>query len=75
MGWSTNQNATSGSTGSYTPSESVTLYAIWKANGAVRIYIDGQGYRMAQVYLFTTSDNKWHLTIPYLYDGSWHISS
>lgn len=75
MGWSTNQNATSGSTGSYTPTDNVTLYAIWKANGAVRIYIDGQGYRMAQVYLFTTSDNKWHLTIPYLYDGSWHISS
>lgn len=75
MGWSTNQNATSGSTGSYTPTDNVTLYAIWKADGAVRIYIDGQGYRMAQVYLFTTSDNKWHLTIPYLYDGSWHISS
>lgn len=75
MGWSTNQNATSGTIGSYTPSESVTLYAIWKANGAVRIYVDGQGYKMAQVYLFTTSDNKWHLTIPYLYDNSWHISS
>lgn len=75
MGWSTNQSASSGTIGSYTPSESVTLYAIWKANGAVRIYIEGQGYKMAQVYLFTTSDNKWHLTIPYLYDGLWHISS
>ena len=75
MGWSTNQNASSGITGSYTPSESVILYAIWKANGAVRIYIDGQGYKMAQVYLFTTSDNEWHLTIPYLYDNSWYISS
>ena len=74
MGWSTNQNASSGSTGSYTPTDNVTLYAIWKTNGgAVRIYIDGQGYKMAQVYLY--ANNKWNLTIPYLYDSSWHISS
>lgn len=72
-GWGTSASATSGATGSYTPSGDITLYAIWKAKGAVRIYIDGQGYRMAQVYLY--ANNKWNLTIPYLYDGSWRIST
>lgn len=77
LGWGTSINSTENlqNPGSYTPTSDITFYAIWKANGAVRIYIEGQGYRMAQVYLFTTSDNKWHLTVPYLYDGSWHISS
>ncbi len=31
-GWATSSDATSGSTGSYTPVDNVTLYAIWKAN-------------------------------------------
>ena len=30
MGWATSTSATSGTTGSYTPSGNVTLYAIWK---------------------------------------------
>ena len=77
LGWGTTIDATEYKQPgeSITPTAEITYYAIWKANGAVRIYIDGQGYKMAQVYLFTTSDNKWHLTIPYLYDNSWHISS
>ena len=75
LGWAESTSASEGITGAYTPSKSITLYAIWKRSGTVRIYIDGQGYKMAQVYLFTTSDNKWHLTVPYLYDGSWRISS
>lgn len=73
IGWGTSSTATSGTTGSYTPSGNITLYAIWKPNGAVRIYIDGQGYRMAQVYLY--ANNKWNLTIPYLYNGSWKMST
>ena len=31
-GWATSSTATSGSTGSYTPTEDITLYAVWKAN-------------------------------------------
>lgn len=31
-GWSTSSSATSGITGSYTPTANVTLYAIWKVN-------------------------------------------
>lgn len=31
-GWSTSNSATSGSTGSYTPTGNVTLYAVWKIN-------------------------------------------
>ena len=31
-GWSTSSSATSGSTGSYTPTGNVTLYATWQAN-------------------------------------------
>lgn len=73
VGWGTSTSATSGATGSYIPSGNITLYAIWKPNGAVRIYIEGQGYRMAQVYLY--ANNKWNLTIPYLYNGSWKMST
>lgn len=32
QGWNTSSTATTGSTGSYTPTGNVTLYAIWKAN-------------------------------------------
>lgn len=37
MGWATSSTATSGTTGSYTPSGNVTLYAIWGAKGLVYI--------------------------------------
>ena len=69
-GWATSANATSGVTGSYTPtSDSVTtLYAIWVANGSVCIYVDGE-YKMAMVYIYNGS--KWVLALPYLYNGKW----
>lgn len=75
QGWATNTTDTSGLKGGTKVEikSNVTYYATWKPNGAVRIYIDGQGYRMAQVYLY--ANNKWNLTIPYLYDGSWRIST
>lgn len=78
QGWATSSTATSGlSAGTKVEiRDNVTYYATWKSerpDGTVRIYIDGQGYRMAQVYLYT--NNKWNLTVPYLYDGSWKMST
>ena len=75
QGWATNTTDTSGLKGGTKVEikSNVTYYATWKPNGAVRIYIDGQGYRMAQVYLY--ANNKWNLTVPYLYNGSWKMSS
>ena len=74
IGWATNASATTGSTGSYTPtSDSITtLYAIWEANGNIRIYVNSTNkYKMAMVYVYaptSTSDIKpWKLAIPYLY--------
>lgn len=38
QGWSTNQNATSGTKGQYTPSGNVTLYAIWSIDNSIIHY-------------------------------------
>lgn len=74
MGWATNASATEGSFDSYTPTSDniTTLYAIWEANGNVRIYVNNTDkYKMAMVYVYaptSTSDVKpWKLVIPYLY--------
>lgn len=67
LGWATSASATTGQTGSYTPTESITLYAIWKAKGLVYIY-DGTSYTAFQVYIYDGSD--WNLYCPYVYDGS-----
>lgn len=74
MGWATSASATEGSFGSYTPTSGsiTTLYAIWKANGNIRIYVNSTDkYKMAMVYVYaptSTSDTKpWKLVIPYLY--------
>ena len=43
-GWSTSSSATSGSTGSYTPTDNVTLYATWtKKTYPVTYYANGHG--------------------------------
>lgn len=74
MGWATSASATEGSFDSYTPSSDsiTTLYAIWEANGNIRIYVNSTDkYKMAMVYIYmptSTSDTKpWKLVIPYLY--------
>lgn len=67
MGWSTSSTATSGSTGTYTPSGNVTLYATWKANGAVQIDT-GTGHQMALVYIH--NGTEYVLAIPYVHDGT-----
>lgn len=71
VGWGTSSTATSGKTGSYTPTGNVTLYAIWKAKGLVYIY-DGSDYAAYQVYIYDGSD--WNLYCPYVFDGSdWNM--
>lgn len=74
MGWAVSTSATEGTFDSYTPtSDSITtLYAIWEANGNIRIYVNSTDkYKMAMVYVYaptSTSDTKpWKLVIPYLY--------
>lgn len=69
-GWATSASATSGSFDSLKPSSDITkLYAIWKPDGNVRIYIDNK-YKMALAYIYaptSSSDAKpWKLTIAYL---------
>lgn len=62
LGWSIDENATSGTIGQYIPSGGETLYAIWKPNGTVRISIDGNMTKKAQAYIF--HDGAWHLAQP-----------
>lgn len=46
QGWSASQSATSGVTGTYTPTATTTLYAIWSANEYIVTY-DANGYGYA----------------------------
>ena len=69
MGWATTTTATSGTTGSYTPSGNVTLYAIWGAIGLV--YIGNEAY---QIYIGNGS--SWDLYAPYVGNGTdWDLCS
>lgn len=69
MGWATSSTASSGTTGSYTPSGNVTLYAIWGAKGLV--YIGNEAY---QIYIGNGS--SWDLYAPYVGNGSgWDLCS
>lgn len=48
-----------------------TYYAVWKPNGTVRIFANGE-YKIATVYMH--DGNSWKLVIPYLHNGSfWKI--
>lgn len=69
MGWATSSSATSGTTGSYTPTGNVTLYAIWGAKGLV--YIGNEAY---QIYIGNGS--SWDLYAPYVGNGTdWDLCS
>ena len=73
LGWSIDENATSGTIGQYIPSGGETLYAIWKPNGTVRISIDGNMTKKAQAYIF--HDGAWHLAQPQTnYNNNWKIN-
>lgn len=67
LGWATEPTATSGSTGSYVPSDSMILYAIWAIQGNVRIK-DSNGEHLYFVMIYTS--NGWKMAIPYVYTGS-----
>lgn len=83
LGWGTSANATSYKQPgeSITPSAAVTYYAIWKADGSIRIYINSTDkYKMAMVWVYApsgSSDTKpWKLAIPYLKTSSdWKITA
>lgn len=62
LGWATSSTATSGNTGSYTPSGDVTLYAIWSVSSrtiTVKHYmVDiGGGYTLFNTETIETSDS------------------
>lgn len=66
MGWSTNASAESGIMDpTYIPSSNVTLYAIWKAKGLVRIRINGE-LREALVYIH--HDGDFNQSMPMVYN-------
>lgn len=73
LGWSIDENATSGIIGKYDPSGEETLYAIWKPKGTVRIGINGNMNKKAQAYIF--HDGAWHLTQPQTsYNNNWKVN-
>lgn len=55
-GWSTSSTATSGSTGSYTPTGNVTLYAVWEEDTKGRIYMKING-----AWVLVSSKYRWSL--------------
>lgn len=83
MGWATSATASTGVTGTYTPtSDSITtLYAIWKADGSIRLYInDIDKYKIAMVWMYyptsSTDLKPWKLVIPYMKTSSnWKITA
>lgn len=73
LGWATSSTASSGVTGSYTPTANVTLYAIWGSLGLV--YIDsGSALEGYQIYI--DNGSGWDLYAPYIDNGSsWDLYS
>jgi len=73
LGWATSSTASSGVTGSYTPTGNVTLYATWGSKGLV--YIDsGSAYVGYQIYI--DNGSSWDLYAPYIDNGSsWDLYS
>lgn len=71
LGWGESASQTTNliSAGSYTPTKTTTLYAIWKANGSSHLF-DGESYKRYQIYIY--DGDKWKLYLPKIYDGySW----
>lgn len=74
IGWATSNTATSGTTGSYTPSGNVTLYAIWSAKGLVYICDSNGEFNPYQVFIYDGSG--WNQYIPYIYtEYGWEMYS
>lgn len=83
VGWATSATATTGITGTYTPTSDnvTTLYAIWKADGSIRIYAnDTKKYQIAMVWMYyptsSTDTKPWKLVIPYMKTSSnWKMTA
>lgn len=83
LGWGTSANATSYKQPgeSITPSDKTVYYAIWKADGSIRIYTDDtQKYQIAMVWMYyptsSTDSKPWKLVIPYMKTSSnWKITA
>lgn len=72
LGWATDTSASSGITGTYEPTENITFYAIWKANGLIYIF-DGSKFSAFQIFVYDGSN--WDMYIPYVYDDEWSLCS
>lgn len=73
VGWGTYASATTGVTGSYTPTRSIELFAIWKANGIVHLYQGSDGkFHSYLVWVYVgdgggPNSNGWHHAMPKVY--------
>lgn len=62
-------------------SDNITYYAIWKADGSIRIYTDDtKKYQIAMVWMYyptsSTDSKPWKLVIPYMKTSSnWKITA
>ena len=65
LGWSVNDYDESGAIGEYTPTEDITLYAIWKIRGQVYIRDQLEGVSPYQVLIYDGS--SWNQYTPYIY--------
>lgn len=68
LGWATSAGAESGSLDSYTPTASVTLYAIWQADNTGLIYI-GNGDSFVAYEVYIGNGSTWERYIPYVANG------
>lgn len=73
MGWATSNTVASGMTGSYTPTGNITLYAIWKSMGLVRIYDSGES---SPYKVLIYDGSGWNQYMPYIYtESGWEVYS
>lgn len=85
LGWGTSPSQTSNliAAGAESPeiTTKTTYYAIWKADGSIRIYTDDtQKYKIAMVWMYyptsSTDSKPWKLVIPYMKTSSnWKITA
>lgn len=72
QGWDPSSTATTGITGSYTPTGNITLYAVWMANGIIRVYNSNGTFKQYAVWIYVgdgggPNSNGWHHAMPMVY--------
>lgn len=84
LGWSTSETQTTNLLPAGSTVEigaNTTYYAIWNADGSIRIYVDPTDkYKMAMVWVYAPSSSSderpWKLVIPYMKTSSnWKITA